>query len=401
MVAKSKDYKKCLNMAYRHYTRNLQLTIRNLEKTNTKEYWKIINKDKSTDQAGNIELDTFAEHFKNLGEEEGTADDVPFKLQDINISQNEELNLPFTLEEVRQAANKLKSNKASGIDHIINEFLKNSPMEMFQVLTGLFNLVLMTGMIPEDWSIGIIKPIYKKKGSADDPDNYRGITLLSCIGKLFTALLNERLTKHLELNGIIGEDQTGFRSGYSTLDHVFTMKSLLDIYLSKKERVWCAFVDYKKAFDMVDRQSLWLKLLSYGINGKILTVIHNLYDKAKSCVKHNGSLSELFTCSVGVRQGENLSPLLFAIYLNDLESHLKKKYRGLDFLAETVNLLLADDDTELFLRLYVLLYADSPFVVAETPHDLQIALDTLIEYCNMWKLIVNTTKTKNSYVLPR
>ena len=88
-------------------------------------------------------------------------------------------------------------------------------------ITAFFQVVLDTGIIPTDWSIGIIMPLYKNKGPVDDPDNYRGITLLSCLGKLFTAVINERLTMFLESSGTIGDEQAGFRAGFSTVDHIF------------------------------------------------------------------------------------------------------------------------------------------------------------------------------------
>ena len=96
-------------------------------------------------------------------------------------------------------------------------------------------------------------PLYKDKGSLNDPDNYRGITLLSCVGKLFTAVLNDRVTKYLDAVGGIGDEQAGFRQGHSTIDHIFALHAILNIYLSAGKRVYCAFIDYKKAFDFVDR----------------------------------------------------------------------------------------------------------------------------------------------------
>ena len=127
----------------------------------------------------------------------------------------------------------------------------------------------------------------------DDPDNYRGITLLSCLGKLFTAVIDSRLTAYLEKAGMLGDEQAGFRAGYSTIDHVFVLHCLIDLYLSQRKRLYCAFVDYKKAFDLVDRASLWSKLISSNINGKIMRVIYNLYDNAKSCVRVKNEKSEL------------------------------------------------------------------------------------------------------------
>ena len=230
------------------------------------------------------------------------------------------------MEEIQKQIKKLKYNKACGIDNIINEFLKNCPRDVLEVITKLFNIVLNSAVLPHSWCIGMIKPIYKNKGSPDDTDNYRGITLLSCVAKLFTGCINRRLTDFIEGSGQLGEEQAGFREGYSTLEHAFVLQSLIGLYLHKKKRLYCLFVDYKKAFDLVDRSSLWMKLISHGINGKIISVIYNMYKGAKSCVKQNTKLSSLFECSIGVRQGENLSPLLFAIFLNDFEYFLSRNY---------------------------------------------------------------------------
>ena len=106
---------------------------------------------------------------------------------------------------------------------------------MLRLYTKIFNLVLDSGRIPEKWTGGFIIPIYKQKGSINDPDNYRGITILSCLGKLFTSILNTRINSYVEMYGLIGENQTGFRKSYGTLDHIFNMKCLIDVYLCKKK----------------------------------------------------------------------------------------------------------------------------------------------------------------------
>ena len=137
---------------------------------------------------------------------------------------------------------------------------------MLPIYCKLFNLILNTGIVPEAWSKGTILPIYKNKGDVKDPDNYRGITILSCFGKLFTAVLNQRLNNYLESTGILIEEQAGFRKHYSTADHIFSLKMLIDFYLYKKKRLYCAFIDYRKAFDSVNRVALWRKLLDNNIN---------------------------------------------------------------------------------------------------------------------------------------
>ena len=169
------------------------------------------------------------------------------------------------------------------------------------IYVRLFNLILCSGFVPKEWLIEMIKPLYKNKGDKHNADNYRGITLLSCLGKLFTSVLNERLTDFLNDKGTIGSEQAGFRKSYSTIDHTFTLKCLIDFYLQRRKKLYCTFVDYRKAFDSIDRVNMWIKLLANDINGKLFKVVYNLYKGAKSCVTVNGTSSALFNCLIGMR----------------------------------------------------------------------------------------------------
>ena len=160
-------------------------------------------------------------------------------------------------------------------------------------------------------------------------------------------------------------------------------------YISQGKQLFCAFVDYSKAFDFIDRTYLWQKLLESNINGKILKVIRNMYDNAKSHVSDNNNLSDPFPCQVGVRQGENLSPLLFAMFLNDFKQFLKEKYNGLKRLSASIL-----KELNIYFKIFCLLYADDTIILAESPAQLLRALDALNEYCNKWGLKVNVDKTK-------
>ena len=123
----------------------------------------------------------------------------------------------------------------------------------------LFNKVPETGNVPETWLIGKIVPIYKGKGCANEPElNYMGNTLLSCMGKLFTSLLNARLSKFIESNNILNENQAGFRKEYGTVDHIFVFKCIIDLFCAKKRKLFSTsnFVDYQKAFDTIWRNGL-------------------------------------------------------------------------------------------------------------------------------------------------
>ena len=284
----------------------------------------------------------------------------------------------------------MKNSKAPGIDNIVNEYLKTTLAKFLPYYVKLFNVIFDSGESPDRWTVGIIKALYKNKGDPKDPDNYRAISLVSSLGKVFTAILNTRLNSFSDENNIISGVQGGFRSGYSTQDNIFILYCLISIFLSKKKKLFCTFIDFKKAFDTVWRAGLWKKLIKSNIKGKMFKIIHSMYNNIKSCVEVSGEYSDFFSCDVGVRQGENLSPFLFAIYLNDLE----------DFLSQNcdVGLKTLDDisfeNINVYLKLFLLLYADDTVIFAESHEELQQALEVFQEYCNLWKLKVNVSKTK-------
>ena len=102
---------------------------------------------------------------------------------------------------------------------------------MMKIYLKLFNAVFNGGVIPESWTLGVIKPIYKNKGSPQNPENYRPISLLSCLGKLFTCIINNRLKKYADETNLINETQAGFRKNFSTADNIFIVRSLIFVVL--------------------------------------------------------------------------------------------------------------------------------------------------------------------------
>ena len=259
----------------------------------------------------------------------------------------------------------------------------------------IFKCILVSGYLSDSWSSGWIVPIYENKGSKIDPNNYRGIRLINCICKIFTSLISIRITKYCDSVELLGNEQAGFCKHYSTCDHIFALHVLIAIYTKVlKKKLYCCFVDYKKAFDSVPRIHLWYTLLSNGINGKILNVIKGLYSTAKSAVKQGRSHGFFFICEIGVCQGDNLSPLLVALYLNDLQEHLSKIYNGLSSSFNLIQDWVQDEDTVVFLKLFTILYADDTVVFAESRAKLQAAMHGMLHYCIMWKLYINVHTTK-------
>ena len=187
---------------------------------------------------------------------------------------------------------------------------------MVPVYFSLFNIILKTGLISDEWSTGKIKPIYKNKGPMSDPNNYQPITILNCLNKLFNAVLNERLTNFLEENAMLDENQADCRKSYSTTDHVFSLYALIEIIkFEKKKKMFCSFIDFSKAFDSVWRSGLWRKLLCNQINRNFLRVLHNIYLNAKYFISINNQESGFLFNGCELRQGDNISPILFSMYL--------------------------------------------------------------------------------------
>ena len=367
--------------------------MRNMRTSNPKEFWKILNSSGSRDKNCNsdISIDTLFDFFSDLNKGENDENDADVFEANINMQQpNDALNSPITKEEIEKAIKNLKNNKASGEDLIINEYLKHSAPKMIQLYVKIFNAVFDSGKLPEKWIIGNIIPIYKNKGSKSDPKNYRPITLVSCFGKLFTSVINERLQNYSDEYEIICENQAGFRKGYSTTDNLFILHTLTTLIKHNRKKLFCLFIDFEKAFDKVWRNGLWNKMMINNINGKMFSVIYNMYKCIKSRIVHNANVSEYFSCNVGLRQGENLSPFLFSLYLNDLEEFMyTRNVIGLESVSRDL-----EDDLNVFLKLFILLYADDTVLFSESITDLQLQLNVFKEYCDLWKLKVNVSKTK-------
>ena len=199
-------------------------------------------------------------------------------------------------------------------------------------------------------------------------------------------MLNNRQTEFLDKNDKLSENQAGFRKGYGTTDHMFVLNSLIEIMKVSKKKLFCAFIDFSQAFDSIWRGGLWRKLLFNSVNGNFFTIVY-MHENIKSCVRINDETSAFFPSECGVRQGENLSPLLFSLYLNDLENFI------ISGGVSSIDLEIISNETHVYLKLLILLYADDTIIFSNDKENFQKALDNFNEYCTMRKLKVNLTKT--------
>ena len=226
MVKLNKEYKACLKKAYRTYRIDFNNKIRDLKCNNPKLYWDLLKEHGSINEIA-VDSNELYNHFKNLSSGVCDKDEESNILRQGMSNSNDSLDGLFTQEEIMKCIRKLKNNKSSGLDLIINEYLKYTSDLMLPIYEKLFNVILETGIIPSDWLEGMIIPLYKNKGDKTDCNNYRGITLLSCFGKLFTSVLNERLRIYLDESKKMGSEQAAYRKDFSTLDHIFTIKCLI------------------------------------------------------------------------------------------------------------------------------------------------------------------------------
>jgi hypothetical protein len=175
-------------------------------------------------------------------------------------------------------------------------------------LTFLFNKILISGIYPGNWSRGYISPIFKS-GDRSKPDNYRGIAITGCLSKLLNSILNSRLDIFLIKHKLINPFQIGFTKDSRPSDHMFVLKTLIDKYLHKKEKLFACFVDFRKAFDTVAHTAIYLKLLDMNVGGLFYNLIKDMYKISAVCVKVGQNLTDSFESSIGVRQGDVLTPI--------------------------------------------------------------------------------------------
>ena len=240
---KYKEYKKLVKYKRRKYRENLTYMLNETMEHNPQAAWKIINELKNDslppDKSEKINRTQWFSHFKDLlNSNTGQIDNVRQEQIQNELNQFEALNklgnldYDITEKEILNASKKLKNNKASAYDMIKNEMVKSALPFISITVVKLFTVLLKTGQFPSSWTEDIIVPIHKQ-GSQGDPNNYRGITLNSCLGKLFCHVLNERITNHLEGRSFIGKEQAGFRKNHRTSDQVFILKTIIDKYIHK------------------------------------------------------------------------------------------------------------------------------------------------------------------------
>ena len=318
----------------------------------------------------------WADHFKELLNRPPptTTPEIPPAEEQLNVNLN-----PPSKQEIINALKSLKNGKSAGPDGIPPEALKTDMKTTADMLYPLLLKIWTKKEIPNDWKIGHIVKL-PKKGDLGQCKNWRGIMLLSIPSKVLTRIILERLKNAIDKK--LRPEQAGFRQDRSCTDQIATLRIIVEQSLEFQSTLYLNFIDFQKAFDSVDRSTIWKLLEQYGIPGTYISLIQLLYDDNAACqVIHNGKLTEPFSVKTGVRQGCMLSPMIFLIVVDwIMRESTKDNNTGIRW---TLTSYLEDLD-----------FADDLCLMSQKQQHMQQKTDRLTEEAAKTGLKVNKEKTE-------
>ena len=386
---KWKEYKKRRNFVTNLIKRKKKKAISeiiNSNRNNTKPLWDALNissnKDRSLINNTKLTPNDFNRHFTSIAK--SISKNIPTK----DLVQAEErpyttLRLshwsPFTPEICHKYLKTISDKKATGQDGISIKVLKRTWPYISNIVCDMFNRILIENEVPNSWKIARVTPIHKG-GDLNDPSNYRPISILPVLSKVFEKHVNQQLQNYFSSNSLIHKLQCGFRKSYSCADLVH--KIVTDCIGAKSEGHYVSlmFLDFKKAFDCVDHTILVKKLRLFGITGKPLSLVNSFLSNRSQFVMIHKDKSEILPIQIGVPQGSILAPTLFLIYINDLLSYTLHS-KSFAYADDTVFMSKSED-------------------IRSLNQICDIDLILINRWCNNNRMILNTKKSHYMILKP-
>ena len=386
-----KQYNSLIQNKKRQYKQN---TLKKLEESsvnNLNEFWKTIKSLPSAQQqnAVNVDPHEICQQLQALSSiPQQQYFDMEFEAQVNQFIKNYDasdydtcikddgmnaiLNNDIEVEEIVCAVKKLKTGKSPGVDRIPVEFVKECINVIKYDLKALYNYILSCEMYPEAWAQGLRVAI--PKGDKD----IRPITIEPIFAKVFETILDNRISNINEAFKKTDKYNGGFLKGSMTQDNLFILTACIEKQLCLGKPLYLGFVDFKKAFNYVNHNILFYKLIKNGLKGRFINVLKNMYSKAGAFIKVNNKVYQWIRDTCGTNQGGPLSPNMFRYMLKDLKMYLKDKHG-----------IILDDQV-----LVHILWADDLVLFAESSEGLQEQLNGLYRFCSKFQMIVNEIKTK-------
>ena len=374
-----------IRTAKREYNDNILHTI-SLGNSSSKEWWKCLRQlqgqpaDSSTPPLlvnGRIISDDKekADIFNTFFVSHSTIDrNLEWDPGDPPPSETHLDNINFTSHEVYKILNNLDISKATGPDRIGYRLLREAAGSISHVLSKLFNKSFELNTYPDSWKMAHVIPLHKKNDKSD-PNNYRPVSLLPCISKIFERAVHKHVYAYLTENELISKKQSGFTQGDSTVNQLTYICHKLHEAFDEGDETRAVFLDFSKAFDKVWHRGLLYKLRKMGIQGNLLSWFESYLSNRKQLVVLGGCESDVKSVTCGVPQGSVLGPLLFLVYINDLVENLE------------CECFLFADDASVFKRL------NKNNILATNL--LNADLRKITTWCQKWLLTINVTKTKS------
>ena len=246
------------------------------------------------------------EHFSNLLNQQETPDERAISHICVHTPKDD-LCTPITIEELEKALQETRRGKAPGLDGVSPETLKLGGPKLKDCLLSLYNTCWQRQTLPQDFKDALIVMIYKRKGDRRNCDNHCGISLLSIAGKVLATIMLNRLKIISEQ--LLLESQCGFCGGRSTADMVFTLRQLQEKAMEQQRSLYIVFMDFSKAFNTVNRWTLWKVLKAYGCPESFINMIRQFHNGMTGRVSIGGDISDAFPINHRVKQGFSLSTL--------------------------------------------------------------------------------------------
>ena len=333
----NKILKKTIREAKLQYYQEIFSSCHNDSKTTWKHINNILNRNRNPSSAlpeklhfdGNELtnkqdiINSFNTHFSQIGQKIANAMNTsPVHSYEHYLTNQTTHSFNFrevTRDAVKKCISELASKTSTAADGISSKLLKHVSDEISEPLTFIINQCFSTGTFPDNLKLPRVKPLFKK-GNTFDPGNYRPISILPALAKIFEKILLKQLTQYFNENQLLYHSQYGFRKGHSTEHAVLELVDHIYTKIDHGETPISIFVDLTKAFDCLDHKILFKKLEFYGVRGSSLKLLQDYLTNRKQFTECENIRSDFGPITTGVPQGSNLGPFLFLVYLNDIQN---------------------------------------------------------------------------------